>query len=400
MPVISDKPSTGRIMVLSNVYDDQYPSLQSGEVPRCLSSAKRLDLFHALEIASGRKVVVLSSPPQFFRKWSRAFVAPLACRFSTHEQLFCTGVSLPKIRFPISWALYALHVLRHVRDGDILIIDNYELIYVLAARLSRIFREITIILDYEDGKHLIDQGIILRISSLAERFAKGMIHGAMLASPGLTSRIPDGIPMEVVPGFVSENVVLRLPACGTPVRFLYSGSLDHARGGDLLVAAVKLLPEEGWQLDVTGGVGEFAEQLSRLGNEERFLGKVRFHGALPGEEYLRLIRECHVGLNCQKSSDPISEVTFPSKVFSYLSQGLHVISTRASHIEAVCGQGCLYLDEETPEALAAIMIKVIHHASFELSKIDTREVSERYSVISSADRLSQFLQQSINHSNR
>lgn len=398
MTVRSDKSSASHIIILSNVYDDQYPPLHAEEVPRCLSSAKRCDLFHALEVASGRKVVVLSSPPQLFRKWSRAFKAPLACRFSTHEQFFCTGVNLPKIRFPISWILYTLHVLRHVRNGDILIIDNYELVYVLAARITRLFRRITIILDYEDGKHLIDRGIIGMISSLAEKLGRKMIDGCIIASPGLRERVPEGIPTEVVPGFCLPSVGTRLPEPGASVRFLFSGSLDQTRGGDLLYDAVKLLPEEGWRLDVTGAIGGFAEKLSQLGNEDRFRGKVSFHGSLPGVEYLMLVRECHVGLNCQKSSDPISEVTFPSKVFSYLSQGLHVISTRASHVEAVCGQGCLYLDAETPEALAAMMIRVIHNPSLELSKIDTQEVSKYYSIESIVERLALLLQKAITQS--
>jgi glycosyltransferase involved in cell wall biosynthesis len=289
-----------------------------------------------------------------------------------------------------------MHVLRHVRDGDILIIDNYELIYVLAARITRLFRRITILLDYEDGKHLIDRALILRISLLAEKLGRGMIQGALLASPGLKIRMPEGIPTELVPGFITGSLGNRLPVSGKPLRFLYSGSLDPARGGDVLVAVVKLLPAEGWQLDVTGGIGEYAEELSRLSTEVRFRGKLRFQGSLPEEELQMLARECQVGLNLQKSSDPISDVTFPSKLFSYFSQGLHVISTRASHVESVCGQGCLYLDAETPEALAAIMIRVIRNPSLELSQINTARVSERYSIESSADRLSYLIRQSVN----
>lgn len=400
MPVTSDKLRETRIMVLSNVYDDQYAPLRKEEVPRCLSAAKRRDLFQVLELASGRKLMVLSSPPQFFQKWSRSFVAPIACRFSSHEQLFCTGVSLPKIRFPISWVFYALHVLRHVRTGDIVVIDNYELIYVLAARLTRIFKRFSIILDYEDGKHLIDRGIIRTISGLAEVLGRGMIQGALLASPGLGARVPEGIPTEIVPGFLSGSVSTRLPEPGAPVRFLYSGSLDSARGGDLLVAVVKLLPASGWRLDITGGIGEYADELSQLSKQENFRGKVYFHGALPSEEYHKLARECHVGLNCQKSSDPISQVTFPSKIFSYLSQGLVVISTKASHVEAICGEGCLYLEEETPEELAALMTRVIHHPSLELVQIKTHDVSSQYSIKSSAERLVHLLQHSINHTKR
>ena len=52
-------------------------------------------------------------------------------------------------------------------DGDIIVIDNYELIYILAARFARLFKRVSFVFDYEDGKHLIDKSWHGLFTSLA-----------------------------------------------------------------------------------------------------------------------------------------------------------------------------------------------------------------------------------------
>jgi glycosyltransferase involved in cell wall biosynthesis len=88
-------------------------------------------------------------------------------------------------------------------------------------------------------------------------------------------------------------------------------------------------------------------------------GRVTFHGRLPDAAYAALIQRCHVGLNCQRASHPISSVTFPSKIFSYLSAGLVVVSSRASEVPAVCGDACLYYEAEEAASLAAAVRRAL-----------------------------------------
>ena len=71
-------------------------------------------------------------------------------KFFTHRQFFCCNWDVPKLRVPLAWIFYARHVLRHVRSGDLVVMDNYEFLYVVAARLVRIFRRVTFVLIYLD----------------------------------------------------------------------------------------------------------------------------------------------------------------------------------------------------------------------------------------------------------
>jgi glycosyltransferase involved in cell wall biosynthesis len=384
-----DHEGTSQVLALSNVYDDQYHQIRGEEIRRVMSSAKRRDLFHCIEMATERELIVLSSPPKADIRRSSRWLPAIESKFSTHRQLFCSNWDTPKLRIPLSWFFYARHVLSHTRDGDILIIDNYEIIYVIATLYTRIFRRVTIVLDYEDGKHLIDQGWMRILSGLAEFLARPFLQGALLAHPSLSGRLPTSLPTVLIPGFVVPRN--RSAKLSMPVRFLYSGSLDRPRGLDMLLRAIELLPENGWHLDISG-CGIYETEISRIASSEKYADRVTYHGALKQAEHDLLTNECHVGLNCQRSEDPISGVTFPSKIFSYLSAGLVVLSSHASDVYKICGSSLLYFQEETPESLAAAMIEIINDLNGEKCRVDGGQTRLYFSIKQTSRRLRDFFQ--------
>jgi glycosyltransferase involved in cell wall biosynthesis len=212
----------------------------------------------------------------------------------------------------------------------------------------------------------------------------------MLAHPALGRRLPNSMPVELIPGFVPGKISNRQPAPGSDVRFLYSGTLDSPRGVDLLLESIKLLPSQGWQLDITGH-GPLAEKVAALATEFHFKDRVHYHQSLPPEAYEQLKTACHAGLNCQRISDPISGVTFPSKVFTYFSAGLLVVSSRASEVDTICGKSCIYYDEETPQALAAAMTAVITDFAAARTRLDSSKVIGRFAVEATTARLQKLL---------
>src|SRR5262249_51195805 len=108
----------------------------------------------------------------------------------------------------------------------------------------------------------------------------------------------------------------------------------------------------------------------------------------PSEPYEELVGRCHVGLNCQRVSDPISEVTFPSKVFSYLRSGLVVLSSRASSVPSICGDVCLYYNEETPACLAQCIQRVMENFETLKKQVAGRSaILDRYSLSGTTARL-------------
>ena len=381
-------PPRARLVVLSNVYDENYQKARAEEIPPCLSSPKRRDLFTAIQLALGWEVVVLSSPPRASLRRHGRWLPSVDTRFDRFSQHVCANWDLPKVRIPFSWLMYAIHVARHVRKGDVLMVDNFELIYVLAAWLCRLLYGSRILLDYEDGKHLTDRNWARLMSGPAEILGKPLIKGAILAHSALGKRLSEKIPKISVPGFYKPTTSRIAGDRQGPVRFVYAGSLDKPRGIDLLLGALPHLPDQGWRLDITGA-GPLQDSVRRLANISRFQGKVFFHGVLPSQEHAALFAACHVGLNLQLSSDPISSVTFPSKIFSYFSAGLEVISTEASQLKTVLPEACIYLEEESPDALASLMaLRILSRKTMLF-----QPVCEKYSIPATSIRLKAFFSQ-------
>jgi len=212
----------------------------------------------------------------------------------------------------------------------------------------------------------------------------------LLSNPALGNRLPDAMPKELVPGFVPDKLPSGPGIPDGEVRFLYTGALAYSHGIDLLLEALEHLPEKGWHL-IIAGQGPLEEQVIRLAQDPRWRGRVEHRPAMPPEAFERLLGENHVGLNCQRISDPISGVTFPSKVFTYLSAGLLVISSKAGCVEQICGNACFYYEGETPEALAAAMKEAIENLPAIRRKLNPSAVCGHYSFQAAAARIERML---------
>jgi len=382
--------SPRKIVWLSNIYDQNYEAERGEEIVPCLSSAKRRDLIKCVADATGLEVVILSSPPKAARRRGGKWLPALKTKFSSHTQFFCPNWDIPKLRIPLSWFFYVRHALKHTRRGDLVIIDNYEIIYVFAAYGLKWFRGVHFVLDYEDGKHLIDKSWSRVLSGLAELMGRRLVQAAFLTHPSLAARLPARVPTELVPGFVVGTNSGGNQPNSDSVRFLYSGSLDAARGIDVLLGALPLLPVAGWRLDITGA-GPLEADVARAAQDRRWSDRLTYHGVLPSAVMAELVAQCDVGLNCQKTSDPISEVTFPSKIFSYLSAGLLIVSSRASQVDKVCGNACLYYEADDPRVLAAAIRQVVENFSGLRNGLDEKTVREKYSLEGTAERLKKIL---------
>ena len=339
-----------RIIILTGAYDDQHLRTRTDDPVVCTSAGKRLMLYRAITAAAGSPPLLLSPQP---RGRGKSISLPaVSSQFGEFQQLFSRASGIRKVRYFADMVRYLGHVHRHTRNGDILIVDNYELIYILAIYYCRILgRSNHILLEYEDGKHAIDHGLPKLISGLAERIGRCLVQGAILATPSLGERLPPEIPKVPVPGILRPDIIFNpAPPSGEPVSFLYSGSLDVERGVPLLMDYL----ESSHICDNTAyhitGQGHFGDRFRRL--MERHPGKIHFHGCVSEAELARIRSECHFGLNLQSSTNPISQVTFPSKTFDYMNSGLQVVSTRAALVETVLGATAIYLQSETVEDLA------------------------------------------------
>lgn len=74
--------------------------------------------------------------------------------------------------------------------------------------------------------------------------------------------------------------------------------------------------------------------------------EISYDGLLSGEEYIRFIQSCDIGLSTQNPDAQFNATSFPSKILSYMSNGLRIVSVRIPAIEkSAVGEYIHYYDE-------------------------------------------------------
>lgn len=171
----------------------------------------------------------------------------------------------------------------------------------------------------------------------------------------------DGRPYAVVHGtYASESRMPgRLP--DGRIHVVYAGTFDPRKGGALAAAAAEFLDER-YHVHVIGfGTAIQTEALQRQVAEvaSRSSCRLTYDGMLSGEEYVSFLQGCHIGLSTQRPDAQFNLTSFPSKVLSYLANGLRVVSIRLPVLEqSDVGDLLYYYDEDSPRALAEAIMAV------------------------------------------
>lgn len=181
-------------------------------------------------------------------------------------------------------------------------------------------------------------------------------------------------------GFESEGLKNK-------IHLLYAGTFDPRKGGAIAaVAAAGVLPSD-YYIHVLGFGSEkdtdnLKEQIKYI--SEKAEAGVTYDGLLSGEEYIRFVQSCQVGFSTQMPDAAFNETSFPSKVLSYLANGLRVVSVRIKALEkSAIGDLLYFYDEQTPESIAEAVKKIDFSKPYnsrkrikELDKEFTKQIGE------------------------
>lgn len=140
------------------------------------------------------------------------------------------------------------------------------------------------------------------------------------------------------------------------IHVIYAGTFDIRKGSAAAAAAAAAYLGENYVLHICGfGSENDTACLLELINKSNRTNdcKIEFHGLLTGNDYISLLQKCHIGLSTQEPSAQFNSTSFPSKILSYLSNGLSVVSIRIPAIEtSPVGKCVMFYDEQNPIAIA------------------------------------------------
>ena len=145
------------------------------------------------------------------------------------------------------------------------------------------------------------------------------------------------------------------------IHCVYAGTLDPRKGGAAAAtAAAKYLPAN-YHIHILGFGGKTDVQtINDKIDEIRKTSKasVSYDGLLSGEDYILFLQSCDIGLSTQEPEAAFNATSFPSKILSYLANGLKVVTVRIPVIEqSTISNVMYYYDEQTPEQIAAAIQK-------------------------------------------
>lgn len=145
------------------------------------------------------------------------------------------------------------------------------------------------------------------------------------------------------------------------IHVVYAGTFDLRKGGQAAVKAAEYLDEK-YHLHILGFGSE--NQILEMKNliktiSKKTYCKLSYDGLKTGNDYLHFIKSCHVGLSSQNPDAAFNNTSFPSKILSYMSNGLRVVSIKIPVIEnSQVGKYLTYYQKQTPEEIANAIMSV------------------------------------------
>lgn len=113
------------------------------------------------------------------------------------------------------------------------------------------------------------------------------------------------------------------------IHAVYAGTFDPNKGGAVAaVGAAEYLPDN-YHVHICGfGTPEDTDSIRRQIEDiaSRSKATISFDGLKLGKDYIHFIQRCHIGLSTQNPAGIFNDTSFPSKILSYMSNGLSVVS--------------------------------------------------------------------------
>lgn len=115
------------------------------------------------------------------------------------------------------------------------------------------------------------------------------------------------------------------------IHVVYAGTFDPNKGGaQIAISAAEYLPDS-YHMHICGfGSDDAVKQITDLITSVQVKSKatISYDGLKKGNEFIEFLQKCHIGLSTQKPNGSYNDTSFPSKILTYMANGLTVVSIR------------------------------------------------------------------------
>lgn len=350
-------------------YIGHYDIDRDGKQTRSLSPAARNKMAYVVETIAKLEPVEIISPSVVTGSESecgRVEKPSDKVSLRLFPSLGRKSAVLGKLGTLLTTLSFEFYLLTHIRRGET-VVAYHSLVYCKFLYVLKKLRHFRLILEMEElyGDVIGDERAKQWELRLAQQ-ADAYIFPTLLLSRLInTQKKPEAIAHGTYRveedrkcNIFSDN----LRAEDKPmIHVVYAGTLDPRKGGAVAAAAAEFLPEN-YHVHILGfgsdmEIQEMKDLISDISCKTS--ATITYDGLLSGEEYIRFLQSCDIGLSTQNPDAPFNATSFPSKILSYMANGLRVVSIRIPSIEqSAVGAALSYYDQQTPEEIAKAILSV------------------------------------------
>lgn len=342
-----------------------------------LSARNKMDYILAALNRAGWRVTVVSPSTTQNRRAYAGTTLPLPGQ--NQLLLFPTtpaGGLLRKVISVLARNFFLLrYLLLHTKKGEPILV-YHSLAHCRLLVLAKKIKRFRLILEVEE---LYGDVTGKRADTKKEYKAVAAADAFLFSTELLHEKLnPTGKPYAVCYGPYAVEPVLAHPPQDGKIHAVYAGTFDPRKGGLVAAQAAEHLDER-YHIHIIGFGRE--EEVQALQQTIRAVsGKtacaLSYGGLLDGDDYKRFLQRCSIGLCTQAADAGFANTSFPSKVLSYMNNGLHVVSTAIPALTGSQIGGYLaFCEQNTPQAVAAA-----------IRAVDPRQKQDARAVIRRLDK--------------
>lgn len=247
------------------------------------------------------------------------------------------------------WMLFFL--LKNCKKGEI-VFSYHGIIKIPFIKIAIRLKKIRIVLEVEEiySKTNNKANNTMRFNLEKSMIAKSSAY--IFASKELATNYSSGKPFVIATGAytLSKRVVERLN--DSKIHIVYAGLIQKDKAAFRCLKMAKYLNNK-YVLHIIGyGDYDSIELLNDRIIKESYGCRVVFDGIKNGEDYIKYLQQCHIGLCPLDDDKEFQNACFPSKITSYISNGLLVLTTKNEVLENSVYSPLIVFSDPTPEAFA------------------------------------------------
>lgn len=280
------------------------------------------------------RVVILSNTKSIKKQYLKKtkYVRSSKKAIIMFASLSCSNTLMHVIDVLFGFIQLAIYLLHNVKKGDIVLV-YHSLGY---RKFFNFFRKI------KNFKYLLEVEELFQYIDCANSFKKH--ENKIFSEPDafifsnniLEKKVNvNNKPMAVINGIYKNEKRICEVTKSEKIKVVYAGSLEIQKGVDFVIRAAEYLDEQ-YEMKIIGfGRKEDITRVSDLIAEVqvRTNCKITYDGTYKGTAYLSYVQSCDIGVCVQDPEDIFNLYEFPSKIFSYMSNGLRVVVNELEQIK-------------------------------------------------------------------